>query len=71
MFAGNEVRQARETPFHSANAFASPICIPCPKENHVSLPSNVFFCVYIPFFMHPKFGKKIFFSYFFFKTFFL
>ena len=62
MIVGNEFRYARETPFHSAKAFASPICIPCPKKNHVSLPSNAFFCVYTPFFMHKKFGKNKFFS---------
>ena len=50
---------------------ASPVCIPCPKENHVSLPSNVFFCVYIPFFMHQNFGNFFFKIFFLFKGFFL
>ena len=45
MFLGNEVHWARETRIHSANAFASPICNPCPKENLLFLTINVSFCL--------------------------
>ena len=45
MFLRNEVRVAGVTRIHSANTFASPICVRCPKGNHISLPISVFFCL--------------------------
>ena len=58
MFVGNEFAQACETPNHSANTFASPICIASPKEDTVSVPSNVFSCLYIAIFMRQNIFTK-------------